>query len=186
VLAHAYGPRAITNALEAGVESIEHGNFMDEATAAAVKARGAWYVPTLVTYEMIDRHGEAQGVPANNLRKIRQAKEQGEVAVRIAQEAGVPIGSGSDLLAAMQPFKTAELTLKARVLGNMGALISATRTNAQLFRMEERIGTVEEGKQADLIAVEGNPVDDIAVLEAAGNVKLVLKAGAVMKRLLPE
>ncbi|MEX1254546.1 MAG: amidohydrolase family protein [Dehalococcoidia bacterium] len=183
VLAHAYGPRAIGNALEAGVESIEHGNFMDEATAASIKAHDAWYVPTLVTYEMIDRHGEAQGIPQNNLRKIRQAKEQGEVAVRIAQEAGVPIGSGSDLLALMQPFKTTELTLKARVLGNMGALISATRTNAQLFRMEDRIGTVEEGKRADLIGVQGNPVDDIAVLESPENVKLVMKRGAVMKRL---
>jgi imidazolonepropionase-like amidohydrolase len=185
VLAHAYAPRAIANALEAGVESIEHGNFMDEETAHAIKARGAWYVPTLVTYEMIDRHGEAQGIPKNNLRKIRQAKARGEEAVRIAHEAGVPIGSGSDLLAAMQPFKTTELTLKARVLGNMGALISATQTNAKLFRMEERIGTVEEGKQADLIAVQGNPVDDIAVLEAADNVRLVMKDGAVVKRLLP-
>jgi imidazolonepropionase-like amidohydrolase len=185
VLAHAYAPRAIGNALEAGVRSIEHGNLLDEATAASIKSRGAWLVPTLVTYELIDRHGPSQGVPESNLRKIRLAKERGEQAVRIAQEAGVPIGSGSDLLAAMQPFKTTELVLKARVLGNMGALLSATAANARLFGLEDRIGTVEEGKQADLILVDGNPVDDITVLEPAANVKLVMKAGRVLKRLLP-
>ncbi len=185
VLAHAYAPPAIRNALAAGVRSIEHGNLLDEETAAAMKARGAWLVPTLVTYEMIDRYGESQGVPETNLRKIRQAKERGEEALRIAQAAGLDIGSGSDLLGAMKPYKTTELVLKARVLGNLGALVSATQANARLFRMEDRIGTVEEGKQADLIAVRGNPVDDITVLEPAENVLLVLKQGAVMKRLLP-
>jgi imidazolonepropionase-like amidohydrolase len=183
-LAHAYGPQAIANALEAGVTSIEHGNFLDEETAAAMKAKDAWLVPTLVTYEMIDRQGEAGGIPADNLRKIRQAKAQGEQAVRIALAAGLDIGSGSDLLGTMQPYKTTELTLKARVMGNMGALVSATSANARLLRMEDRIGTIEEGKWADLTAVQGNPVDDITLLESADNVKLVMKQGAVLKRLL--
>jgi imidazolonepropionase-like amidohydrolase len=185
VLAHAYGPRAIANALEAGVVSIEHGNLLDEATAAAIKARGAWLVPTLVTYEMIDRAGEAQGVPEGMLRKIRQAKARGEEALRIAREAGVPIGSGSDLLADAQPYKARELTLKAAVLGSMAAIVSATKTNAELFRLDDRTGTVEERKWADLIVVEGNPVDDIAVLESRENVRLVMKQGAVVKRTLP-
>ncbi len=185
VLAHAYGPQAIANALEAGVASIEHGNFLNEETAAAMKEKGAWLVPTLVTYEMIDRQGQAGGVPEVNLRKIRQALARGEESLRIAVDAGLSIGSGSDLLGPMQPHKTTELTLKARVMGNMGALLSATSANARLFRMEEEIGTVEEGKLADLIAVGGNPVEDIAVLEAAQNVKLVMKQGTVLKRLLP-
>ena len=185
VLAHAYGPRAIANALEAGVASIEHGNFIDEATAAAMKERSASLVPTLVTYEMIDRHGEAQGVPENNVRKIRQAKAKGAEALSIARDAGLTIGSGSDLLGAMQPFKTTELSLKAEVIGAMGAIVSATATNARIFGLDDQIGTVEEGKQANLIVVQGNPVDDIKVLEAAENVKLVVKQGSVLKRLLP-
>ena len=184
VLAHVYAPTAIRNALEAGVESIEHGNFLDEETAAAIKSAGATYVPTLATYELIDRFGASGGIPETNLRKIRQAKERGEEAVRIAHEAGVTIGSGSDLLGPMQPLKTRELVLKAAVLGNMAAIISATATNAQLFRLDDRIGTVKAGKQADLIAVDGNPADDIAVLESASNVKLVMKEGRVEKTLL--
>ncbi len=67
----------------------------------------------------------------------------------------------------------------------MAAIVCATSANAKLFRMGDSIGTVEEGKLADLILVDGNPVDDISVLESADNVKLVMKEGAVMKRLLP-
>ncbi|MCH8949692.1 MAG: amidohydrolase family protein [Chloroflexi bacterium] len=184
VLAHAYAPPAIRNALEAGVTSIEHGNFLDEETAAAIKSKNAWLVPTLATYDLIDRFGEAGGVPETNLRKIRQAKARGEEALRIAQDAGLQIGSGSDLLGPMQPMKTTELTLKSAVIGVMPAIVSATQSNARLFRMEERIGTVEEGKWADLIAVQGNPIDDITVLESAENVRLVMKQGSVVKRLM--
>jgi imidazolonepropionase-like amidohydrolase len=180
-MAHAYGPTAIGNALEAGVISIEHGNFLDEETAAAMKARGAYLVPTLVTYEMLDRFGEAGHLPEFNWRKIRYAKERAEEGVRIALAAGVPIGSGSDLLGPMQPLKTTELTLKARIMGNMAAIVSATATNAQLLRLADHTGTVQEGKWADLIVVAGNPADDVAVLESADNVRLVMKEGQVLK-----
>ena len=183
VLAHVYAPPAIRNALEAGVESIEHGNFLDEETAAAIESTGATYVPTLATYELIDKFGKSGGVPETNLRKIRQAKERGEEAVRIAHEAGVTIGSGSDLLGPMQPLKTREFVLKAGIIGNMAAIVSATATNARLFRLDDRIGTVVEGKQADLIVVDGNPVDDLTILESADNVKLVMKDGRVEKTL---
>jgi imidazolonepropionase-like amidohydrolase len=183
VLAHAYAPRAIGNALAAGVRSIEHGNLLDEATADAMKQAGAWLVPTLITYDMIDKHGPAQGVPENMLRKIQQAKERGEEAVRIAMAAGLDIGSGSDLLGTMQPHKTKELTLKASIMGNMSALVSATSANARLFQLNERIGTAAEGMQAYLIVVDGNPVDDITILESPRNVRLVMKEGAVLKRM---
>jgi len=185
VLAHVYAPAAIRNALAAGVGSIEHGNLLDEEAAAAIRDAGAVYVPTLATYELIDKFGEAGGVPETNLRKVRQAPARGEEAVRIAHEAGCVIGSGSDLLAQMQPMKTRELTLKAAILGPMAAIVSATATNAKLFRLDARIGTVEEGKQADLIAVAGNPLDDIALLESADNVRVVVKDGRIVKRLLP-
>jgi imidazolonepropionase-like amidohydrolase len=182
VMAHAYAPRAINNALAAGVRSIEHGNLIDEATAAAIKERDAWLVPTLITYNLLSEQRDAAGLTSDNARKSRQARERADESVRIALAAGLSIGSGSDLLGAMQRHKTAELSLKAALMGNMAALVSATRSNAHLFRMEDRIGTVEEGKLADLIAVQGNPVDEIGVLESSDNVVLVIKEGAVMKR----
>ena len=185
VLAHAYAPHAITSALEAGVHSIEHGNLLDEATAAAMKAKGAWLVPTLVTYGTLERTGGPGGIPENMRRKSRRAQEGASESVRIAMAAGVQIGSGSDLLGPMQPYKTTELVLKAKLMGNMAALVSATSSNARLFGLEEEIGTVAEGKSADLILVRGNPIDDIAVLETPENVVVVMREGSMLKRLVP-
>jgi imidazolonepropionase-like amidohydrolase len=180
VLAHAYAPPAIANALEAGVHSIEHGNLLDEATAAAMTSRGAWLVPTLVTYQALGRQA---GLPENMARKSQEARERGEEAVRIAMAAGVQIGSGSDLLGEAQRYKTTELVLKAKLMGNMAALVSATSANARLFGLEDDFGAIAEGKRADIILTRGNPIDDIALLETPDNVVLVMRDGIVQKRL---
>ncbi len=145
-LAHVYTPRGILNALRAGVRSIEHGNFLDEESAAAMHRVGAFFVPTLTTYTLISAHGEAQGIPRRMIDKIDKAKAGGLESLKVAQAAGLEIASGSDVLAAMQPFKALELGLKAQVLGAHGAILSATRTNARLFGLADEIGTVEEGK----------------------------------------
>ena len=181
VMAHTYSPASISNALDAGVLSIEHGNFLDEKTAAKMKTLGAFLVPTITTYELIDTFGESYGVPAFNLEKIRFAKNGCFESLRIATAAGVKIGSGSDLLGPMQPFKAMELSLKASVLGPMAAIVSATRTNAELLGLADRTGTIESGKWADIIVVEGNPLDDIDLLRNKDNVRLVMKEGAILK-----
>jgi imidazolonepropionase-like amidohydrolase len=183
VLAHAYHPKSIANCLEAGVRSIEHGNLLDEATAKRMAAEGAFLVPTLVTYEVLDQRAKELGIPDHVAEKIRYVGKTGEESVRIAMEAGVRIGSGSDLLGAPMAEKARELVLQARVMGAMGAIVAATRTNAELFGMAERIGTVEERKQADLIVVDGDPLADIGVLADASRVRVVVKGGAVVKDL---
>jgi imidazolonepropionase-like amidohydrolase len=182
-LAHVYTPKGILNALEAGVRSIEHGNFLDEESAAAMRKAGAWFVPTLTTYELISAFGASQGIPERMIDKINRAKAGGQESLRVAHAAGLPICSGSDVLAAMQPFKAMELDLKAAVLGAEAAILSATRTNAALFGMAEEIGTIEEGKRADLIVVDGQPLDDVAVLREALNVKIVVRDGRIMKQI---
>jgi imidazolonepropionase-like amidohydrolase len=184
VMAHTYSPASITNSLEAGVLSIEHGNFLDEETAAKMKTLGAFLVPTITTYDLIDTFGESYGVPAFNLEKIRLAKKGCFESLRIAIAAGVNIGSGSDLLGPMQPFKTMELSLKASVLGPMAAIVSATQANAELFGLADRLGTIESGKWADIIVVDGNPLDNIDLLRNKDNVRLVMKEGAILKDLL--
>jgi imidazolonepropionase-like amidohydrolase len=85
------------------------------------------------------------------------------------------------VLSAMQPFKSMELALKAQVLGAHDAILSATRTNAELFGLAAEIGTIEPGKRADLIVVSGNPLADIAVLQDAANVVFVMRDGVVFK-----
>jgi imidazolonepropionase-like amidohydrolase len=186
VLAHVYTAESMRNCLEAGVRSLEHGNFLDEPTAALIKRQGAFLVPTIVTYEQIAAHGAELGAGELQLRKIQQALERAFEALEIASQAGVKIASGSDLLGPMQPMKARELTLKSRVLGPMGALVAATRTNSELLRLEGSIGTIEEGKAANLIVVNGDPTADIACLEDPANVQIVIKGGRICKDLCSE
>jgi len=184
VLAHAYSGAAVTNAVEAGVRSIEHGNLIDEAAAKALKAAGAFLVPTMVTYEAIWREGKAHGIGDHQLQKINVARERSVESLALARRLDLKIGSGSDLLGDMMAHRAAELELKGQVLTPMEVLVSATRTNAELFRMQDRIGTVEPGKLADLLVVKGNPLRDLRLFQNPGNLLLIMKGGVIYTRTL--
>jgi imidazolonepropionase-like amidohydrolase len=181
VLAHAYHPKSIAQCLEAGVRSIEHGNLLDEETAARMARAGAFLVPTLITYDILAEGGEKQGFSSYQVEKLHQVWKAGENSVRIAQAAGVKIGSGSDLLGPAMALKARELVIKSRILSPMEAIVSATRTNAELFGMAAEIGTVEEGKLADIVVFDRDPLADPEVLANPDRVRLVIKAGDVMK-----
>lgn len=185
VLAHCYSDRSIVNAVASGVRTIEHGNLLTEAGAKAMKKAGAYLVPTIVTYEMISRMGKELGIPDNNVRKINEAREKALEALRFAFKAGVKIGSGSDLLGEMQVFKGAELELQAKVMGPMGAIVATTKTNAEILRREKDLGTVEPGKLADLILVDGDPLKDITVFQKyQEKITLIIQGGRVHKNIL--
>jgi imidazolonepropionase-like amidohydrolase len=184
VLAHAYSPTAVRNALTAGVRSIEHGNLIDAAGAKEIRKAGAFLVPTMVTYEAIWREGKAYGISDHQLQKINMARERSVAGLTHAYRAGCRIGSGSDLLGDMQAQRTVELELKAQVMKPMEVLCSATRVNAELFRMEDRIGTVEPGKYADLLVLKGNPLKDLRLFQNPDNLLLIMKGGVAYKRAL--
>ena len=181
VLAHCHTSPSVNNALAAGVRSIEHGSILDEETAKSIVEHGAFMVPTLLVMEVLAKSAEAGEIPHYSQMKLRQVHTQMPVSVDLAAHAGVSLGSGTDILGARQSGRGAELSLKARVIGPMDAILSATRTNAQLFRMENRIGCVKEGMEADLIAIAGDPLGDIDVLADGDNVRLVIKGGQVYK-----
>ena len=182
-LAHAYHPRSIRQCIEAGVRSIEHGNLLDEETAVLMAKAGAFLVPTLITYDVLAAAGPSLGFSKFQEEKLATVHKAGEEAVRIAKAAGVRIGSGSDLLGAAMNMKARELVLKARILSPMEAIVSATRTNTELFGMADEIGTVEEGKRADLVAFDRDPLADPEVMADATRVRLVVKDGVVVKDL---
>jgi len=184
VLAHAYSPSAVRNALQAGVRSIEHGNLIDEAGAKEIKKAGAYLVPTMITYEAIWREGKRYGITEHQLQKINMARERSVEGLAHAYRAGCKIGSGSDLLGDMQAHRTVELELKGQVMKPMEVLLSATRVNADLFRMDKEIGSVEPGKYADLIVIKGNPLEDLRVFQNQDNLHLIMKGGAIYKRAL--
>ena len=181
VMAHCHTSPSINNALAAGVRSIEHGSILDEAAANAIVAQSAFMIPTLLVVEALAKLAEAGEIPHYGQMKLKQVRTQMPISVELAASAGVSLGSGTDILGVRQSGRGEELALKARVIGPMKAIISATATNAQLFRMEDRIGKVLEGMDADLIAVSGDPINDIRLLANSDNIPLVIKGGQVFK-----
>ncbi len=185
VAAHVYSSRSIRNCVSAGIRTLEHCNLMDENAARAIKEAGAFMVPTLVTYEMISRMGKNMGIPENNVRKINEARDRGLEALAIAKRLGVKIASGSDLLGPMQRYKGMELELQARVLGPMGAIVATTKTNAELLKKEKDLGTIETGKLADFILVQGDPLKDMSLFQQyQEKISLIIQGGKVYKNIL--
>ncbi len=184
VLAHAYSDAAVRNAIAAGVRSIEHGNLIREAAATAIKNAGAFLVPTMITYEAIYREGKRYGIGDHQIQKIDLARQQSVQGLAYAYKAGCKIGSGSDLLGDMMVQRAVEFELKGQVMKPMEVLLSATKVNAELFRMADKIGTVEPGKYADLIVVAENPLRNLRVFQIQDNLKLIMKGGRVYKQTL--
>lgn len=180
VLAHAYTPSSIGACVAAGVRSIEHGNLLDAPTAKLMAERGTFLVPTLVTYEKLHDEGDRHGVPRESLDKLARIVDAGLESLTIAAGAGVRIASGSDLLGPMRRYQGAEVGIKARALGPMAAIVAATRTNAELLGLEREIGTIEVGKQADLVVADGDVLDHPDLLGRDGGVVLVLLKGRIV------
>jgi imidazolonepropionase-like amidohydrolase len=177
VLAHAYTPTAIRNAVEAGVRSIEHGNFLDPVTADLMAQRGTYLVPTFVAYEKLHEEGRQHGFAPDKLDKLDRVLGEGLDSLKRAKDAGVAIGSGSDLLGPLARHKTRELAIKAKVLGNHETLIATTRTNAELLGIAGKVGTIEPGKRADLLLVDGDPLTDISVLQDRDRLHAIVVGG---------
>lgn len=182
VMAHAYSPESITRAVTCGVRTIEHGNLIDAATAGVMAERGAYLVPTLATYDSLSRHGAELGWSAEMLAKLEQVSRQGIEAIRIARAAGVKIGFGSDLLGDMHADQSNEFTLQAEGMPAVEVLQSATRVNAELMGQAGNLGVIAPGACADLVAVEGNPLEDLTLLQQQGkHLPLIMKAGVAIK-----
>ena len=184
VLSHAYSDTAVRNAIAAGVRSIEHGNLIREPAAKAIKDADAFLVPTMVTYEAIYREGKRYGIGDHQIQKINMAREQSVQGLTYAYRAGCKIGSGSDLLGDMMVQRAVEFELKAQVMTPMEVLLSATRVNAELFRMADRIGTVEAGKYADLLVVDGDPLRNLRLFQMSDRLRVIMKGGRLYKQTL--
>ncbi|MBG0875072.1 amidohydrolase family protein [Burkholderia sp. 9777_1386] len=183
VMAHAYTGRAIARAVRCGVRTIEHGNLVDEAAAALMHERGAFVVPTLVTYDALAKHGAEFGMPADSIAKVASVQQKGRESLEIYSKAGVKMGFGSDLLGEMHAFQSGEFRIRAEVLGNLEALRSATTVAAEIVNMTGELGVVAVGAIADLVVLDGNPLKDIGVVADEGaKVEYVLQRGAVVKQ----
>lgn len=182
---HAQATAGIKNAVRAGVDSIEHGIYLDDEAIEEMCARGTFLVATLVAPESISKHGIAAGVPAYMVEKSDRAREAHRESFRRAVRAGVRIAMGTD---AGTPFNrhganAEEIALMVECgMSPADALLAATRDAAELLDLSDEAGTVEAGKSADLVIVDGDPLEEVRVLCRPESILGVLKGGRWMKR----
>jgi imidazolonepropionase-like amidohydrolase len=183
VSAHLYADAAIVRALDCGIDTIEHGNLISDATISRVAREGAFVVPTNITYDLLARKGAEFGLPAESVAKIEDVREAGLERLGKMHAAGVVMGYGSDLLGGTQTAQSDEFTLRGRHLPADAVIRSATVDAARVLRMEGQIGVIAPGAHADLIAVQGNPLKDLALLTGQGaHMPLIVKGGHAVKR----
>jgi imidazolonepropionase-like amidohydrolase len=181
VAAHAYSPEAIRHAVDNGVRSIEHGNLLDEPTARLLAERGAFLVPTLVTYDAMDRRGPEIGLNSVSQAKNREVLAQGRQAVELARAAGVRIGFGTDLMGVLEDEQSMGLRIQSEVDGVLNLLRSATSVNADLLNRPD-LGRVESGCVADLLIVSGDPFHEPELLWGAPERRTVIQGGVPLPR----
>jgi imidazolonepropionase-like amidohydrolase len=182
--AHAQGTKGIINALRAGIDSIEHGIYLTEEAISLMVKRDVPLMPTLSALYKIESKGIEAGIPAFAVEKTLQVKAFHLESVRMAREAGIRVAMGTD---AGTPFNLHGENLgELKYLVELGyspmeALESGCRIAAQVLGLENELGTIEEGKLADLVVVEGNPLEDIGLLLKPECVRLVMQGGSVFK-----
>jgi imidazolonepropionase-like amidohydrolase len=183
VMAHAYTPEAIRRSIDFGVRSIEHGNLIDSTTAERVAEADGFVVPTLVTFDALHRFGKELGFPEASLAKLGDVREAGLRSLEILQAVGVKIGFGTDLLGPMHRHQSREFVIRAEAMAPFDIIRSATMVNADLLNRSGELGVIAPGARADLIAVDGDPLADISLLDGQGeHLTHIIKDGVFYKR----
>jgi imidazolonepropionase-like amidohydrolase len=188
-MAHAQAQQGIRNAVEGGVDSIEHGIYLDEEVLALMKSRGTYLVPTLVAPLWVIRRAEADAsaVPPYAVRKAREVKEAHVASFRMAVAAGVRVAMGTDSGVGPHGTNAEELQLMVEAgMSPMAALVAATKTAAECLTLGAVTGTLQPGKRADLLAVDGDPLGDVALLRDRERLRLIMKDGAAFKDVVGE
>ena len=178
--AHAHGTEGIKAAIRAGVRTIDHGSMLDEeAVQMLVASTGTYYVPTLYVGVIVPRDGAALGVPEAQIRRSTEMMRHRGASFQRALEAGLEIGFATDAGVFEHGHNAREFAIRVELgESEIDAITSATSVSAMIMGWEADVGAVEPGKYADLIAVRGNPLDDITLLE---RVAWVMKGGKVYR-----
>jgi imidazolonepropionase-like amidohydrolase len=179
VAAHAHGAEGVRWASEAGVDSIEHGHLMDDAAVATLKKNGTYLVPTLFLTEYMQQNMERNDVPEFSKQKMRWIAGAAQQNVKKAFDAGVKIAFGTDAAVYPHGLNAGEFHVYVKLgMTPLAAIQTATINAADLLGWNKQAGTLEPGKFADMIAVDGDPTKDVTTLE---HVKFVMKGGTIYK-----
>jgi imidazolonepropionase-like amidohydrolase len=177
VAAHCHGDRAARDAILAGVDSIEHGSFLSDETLALMKTRGTFLVPTLLAGEWTG--GRLDKFPPEIAAKAKAALAARSTMFRSAVRLGVRIGFGTDSAVSPHGINAKEFALMTRLgMPALAALKSATSVDAELLGIAAKVGAIEPGKLADVIAMPGDPTADVTATE---RVFFVMKEGKIVK-----
>ncbi|KAL1862444.1 hypothetical protein VTK73DRAFT_6885 [Phialemonium thermophilum] len=180
VSCHAYTPASIQNAIRNGVRAIEHGNLIDEETARLMADQGCFLTPTLVTYQAMATERFVRYLPPEGVSKNEEVLRAGLQSLKTADDAGVTMCFGTDLLGPMCHLQTHEFAIRSEVLSAAQILKMATVNAARLLMRESQLGAVEAGFAADLLVLNANPLEDIKVLDRPEqHLLVVMKEGRV-------
>jgi imidazolonepropionase-like amidohydrolase len=184
LMAHAQATQGIKNAVLGGIHSIEHGIYLNEEVVDEMKRRGTFLVPTLVAPLWVIRRSEKDpaSVPPYALRKAREVMADHQASFRLAVERGVRIAMGTDT--GVGPHGSNAEELERMVEGGMTpmqAIVATTRTAAECSSIAHLTGTLEVGKRADVLGVDGDPLSDIAVLQRKESLALIVSNGRIFK-----
>ncbi len=179
VAAHAHGAEGVRWASEAGVDSVEHGHLMDDAAIATLKKNGTYLVPTLFLTEYMQQHMEHSDIPEYSKQKMRDVAAAAQQNAKKAFAAGVKVAFGTDAAVYPHGLNAGEFHVYVKLgMTPLAAIQTATINAADLLGWKDRVGTLEPGRWADIVAVDGDPTKDVTILE---HVKFVMKGGTVYK-----
>jgi imidazolonepropionase-like amidohydrolase len=180
VAAHAHSTSGIKRSLAAGIDTIEHGSFLDDECIEMMLERGTYLVPTLAINDWILSRGRSSGAQADGIAKLERAGRAQLDSLQKAIAAGVKIAMGTDSTGTICPFGQHARELELYVQAGMSpaaALATATGVAAQALGLEDEQGTIDVGKIADLVVVDGDPTVDISLLRRPGGIRRVYRAG---------
>jgi imidazolonepropionase-like amidohydrolase len=182
VAGHLYTAKSIIRALESGVTSIEHGNLADDAALSLIKEKNAFLVPTMVIHDAIAEEGLEAGLTPEMLAKVHSLISAGRETHAKAHAMGITMVFGTDLLGVMHRHQLREFQIRSEFQSPIDTIRAATLNAARLFRMEQELGQIKHGYHADLIAYDGNPLEDISVLQDPdAYLNLIVQRGVVVK-----
>ncbi len=184
VMAHVYSAEGVKRLVRLGVRSIEHGNLIDDEAARMMAQAGSYLVPNLIVYEIIAKFGREHGFPEAGLARMGPITEAGSRSVDLAAHYGVRIGYGSDLVKAPD-YQSDEFLVRTRTQKPIDVIRSATVIGAEIVNRVGKLGVIAEGAHADLLAIDGNPLEDVALLTEQGrHISLIVKDGRIEKNTL--
>lgn len=184
VMAHAQGAEGIKNAIKAGIHSIEHGIYLDDECIDLMLKHGTYLVPTLLAPVCVLELSEKAGMPEYGIRKAKESIDAHKASIAKAYRAGVKIAMGTDAGVMAHGTNLRELGLMNEIgMSPMEAIVATTKVAAECMGWEDKVGTLEVGKFADVVITKTNPLTDLRSLEDNSNIRVVIKGGVVVKEL---